>query len=57
MYILMTQINSRLEIAKKFLRIALTYLGSILKYENLAFFPWKNEKIVYDSVVTGSHLW
>ena len=55
-YILVTQVDSRLEIAKKLSTIVLTYPWSTVKYEIFAFFPSKNEKLVHDSVVIGSHL-
>jgi hypothetical protein len=55
-YILMTAVDSKLEITKKFSRIALRYPQSILKYEIFAFFLLaKKEKIVHDNVVIGSH--
>jgi hypothetical protein len=56
-YILMAQVDSRLEIAKK---VLMDSLGISLEYtevRNFRFFsPWKNKKIVHDNVVTNSHL-
>ncbi len=37
-YVLITQVDSRLEIVKNLSRIALTYVWSTLKYEIFAFF-------------------
>jgi hypothetical protein len=52
----MAQVNSRLEIAKMFLRIVLAYSWSKVKYKIFAFFPLESWKIMYDSTVIDSQV-